>query len=127
MVGGAIPETAGAYYPPTILTDVRPGMPAFDEETFGPVAAMIRVKDEAEAVAMANHSRFGLGASVWTANTERANRIASQIESGMVFVNSMTRSDARMPFGGVKSSGFGRELWVQGLRSFANVKTVCVG
>jgi succinate-semialdehyde dehydrogenase / glutarate-semialdehyde dehydrogenase len=127
VLGGTIPNQAGAYYPPTVLTNVKPGVAAFDEETFGPVAAVIRVKDEAEAIAMANNSRFGLGSSVWTTNLERANRVASQIESGMVFVNSMTRSDSRLPFGGVKASGFGRELWTQGIRSFANVKTVCIG
>ncbi len=127
VLGGAISSQPGAYYPPTILTDVKPGVAAFDEETFGPVAAVIRAKDEAEAIAMANHSRFGLGSSLWTTDLERANRVASQIESGMVFVNSMTRSDSRLPFGGIKASGFGRELWVQGIRSFANVKTVCLG
>ena len=127
VLGGTVPNQPGAYYPPTVLTNVKPGVAAFDEETFGPVAAVIRVKDEAEAIAMANNSRFGLGSSVWTTNLERGNRVASQIESGMVFVNSMTRSDSRLPFGGVKASGFGRELWTQGIRSFANVKTVCIG
>ena len=127
LLGGSIPDLPGLFYPPTVLTDVQAGMPAFDEETFGPVAAMIRVRNEAEAVAAANNSRFGLGSSVWTANRERANRIAAQIETGMVFVNSMPRSDPRLPFGGVKASGYGRELWVQGIRSFANLKTVCLG
>jgi succinate-semialdehyde dehydrogenase/glutarate-semialdehyde dehydrogenase len=127
VLGGTLPAEPGAYYPPTVLTNVKPGVAAFDEETFGPVAAVIRVKDEAEAIAMANHSRFGLGSSVWTTDLERANRVAAQIESGMVFINSMTRSDSRLPFGGVKASGFGRELWTQGIRSFANVKTVCIG
>lgn len=127
LLGGSIPDSPGAYYPPTVLIDVGPGSPAFDEETFGPVAAIIRVRNEAEAIAAANKSRFGLGSSVWTTNVERANRVAAQIESGMVFVNSMTRSDPRLPFGGIKASGFGRELWVQGIRSFANVKTVCLG
>jgi succinate-semialdehyde dehydrogenase/glutarate-semialdehyde dehydrogenase len=127
VLGGTVPNQPGAYYPPTVLTDVKPGMAAFDEETFGPVAAVIRVRDEAEAVATANNSRFGLGASLWTTNMDRANRVAAQIESGMVFVNSMTRSDSRLPFGGIKASGFGRELWTQGIRSFANVKTVCIG
>jgi succinate-semialdehyde dehydrogenase/glutarate-semialdehyde dehydrogenase len=127
VLGGTVPKEPGAYYPPTVLTEVKAGVPAFDEETFGPVAAIIRVKNEAEAVAAANNSRFGLGSSLWTTDLERANRVASQIESGMVFVNSMTRSDSRLPFGGIKASGFGRELWVQGIRSFANVKTVCIG
>jgi succinate-semialdehyde dehydrogenase/glutarate-semialdehyde dehydrogenase len=109
-----------------VLVDVKPGNPVFDEETFGPVAAVIRVKDEAEAVAFANQSRFGLGSSVWSKDLGRANRVAAQIESGMVFINSMTRSDSRLPFGGVKASGYGRELWTPGIRSFVNVKTVYI-
>jgi succinate-semialdehyde dehydrogenase/glutarate-semialdehyde dehydrogenase len=125
LAGGEVPKQPGAYYPPTVLANVGPGVPAFDEETFGPVAAVIRVKNEEEAIAMANKSRFGLGSSIWTTDMNRADRVAAQIESGMVFINSMTRSDSRLPFGGVKASGFGRELWVQGIRAFANVKTVC--
>lgn len=124
LLGGQKPDRPGAWYPPTVLADVTPGMPAFDEETFGPVAALIRVKDEGEAIVMANRSRFGLGASVWTRDARRGDRVASQIEAGMVFVNSMTRSDSRMPFGGIKASGFGRELWIQGIRAFTNAKTV---
>src|SRR5262249_6278270 len=107
VLGGTIPNQPAAYYPPTGLTIGMAGIAAFDEEPYGQVAAVIRVKDEAEAVAMANHSRFGLGSSVWSKDLDRANRIAAQIESGMVFINSMTRSDSRMPFGGVKASGFG--------------------
>jgi succinate-semialdehyde dehydrogenase/glutarate-semialdehyde dehydrogenase len=124
LAGGRVPERAGAWYPPTVLADVRPGHAAFEEETFGPVAALVRVRDEAEALELANRSRFGLGASVWTRDAERGRRLASRIESGMVFVNSMPRSDPRLPFGGIKASGFGRELWVPGIRSFANAKTV---
>jgi len=124
LLGGEVPAGAGAFYPPTILGSVGPGMPAFDEETFGPVAALVRAKDEAEAIAMANRSRFGLGSSLWTKDRGRAARVASGIESGMVFVNAMARSDPRMPFGGIKASGFGRELWTPGIRSFTNVKTV---
>jgi succinate-semialdehyde dehydrogenase/glutarate-semialdehyde dehydrogenase len=127
VVGGVVPEGPGAYYPPTVLAEVRPGVPVFEQETFGPVAAVIRASDEAEAVRLANQSRFGLGASVWSRDPERADRIASQIESGMVFINAMTKSDPHMPFGGIKASGVGRELWVQGIRSFTNVKTVCAG
>lgn len=127
ILGGVVPDGPGAYYPPTVLAGVRPGVPAFDQETFGPVAAVVRASDEAEAVILANRSRFGLGASVWTRDAERADRVASGIESGMVFVNAMTKSDPHMPFGGIKASGFGRELWVQGIRSFMNVKTVCAG
>jgi len=124
LLGGEIPSGPGAYYPATILDDVVPGMAAFDEETFGPVAAIVRVRDEADAVRMANLSRFGLGASVWTGDLERGDRIASRIESGMVFINSMSRSDSWLPFGGIKASGFGRELWAPGIRSFTNAKTV---
>ena len=127
LVGGSVPDLPGAFYPPTVVADVEPGNAIFEEETFGPVAAVIRVRDEAEAIATANNSRFGLGSSLWTTDMDRANRVAAQIESGMVFVNSMTRSDPRMPFGGIKASGFGRELWVQGIRSFANLKLVCIG
>jgi succinate-semialdehyde dehydrogenase / glutarate-semialdehyde dehydrogenase len=126
VLGGTVPDMPGAYYPPTIVTEVRPGVPAFDEETFGPVSAVIRVRDEEEAVEAANNSRFGLGASVWSKDIDRASRVGARLESGMVFVNSMTRSDPRLPFGGVKASGYGRELWVQGIRSFVNVKTVYV-
>lgn len=127
VVGGVVPDGPGAYYPPTVIADVKPGIPVFDEETFGPVAAVIRATDEADAIRLANDSRFGLGASVWTKDPARGDRVASLIDSGMVFINSMTRSDPQMPFGGIKASGFGRELWVQGIRSFTNVKTVCGG
>jgi succinate-semialdehyde dehydrogenase/glutarate-semialdehyde dehydrogenase len=127
LMGGKVPEDRGAWYPPTLLAEVRPGVPAFDEETFGPVAAIVRARDEEEAVELANTSRFGLGASVWTRDARKGDHVASRIASGMVFINSMPRSDSRLPFGGVKASGYGRELWVQGLRSFANVKTVCSG
>jgi len=125
VVGGVIPDSPGAYYPPTIIANVHPGVPVFDEETFGPVAAITRVKDEAEAIELANRTRFGLGASVWSTNVDRARRVASQIEAGMVFVNSLTRSDSRLPFGGIKASGYGRELWSQGMRTFTNSKTIC--
>jgi succinate-semialdehyde dehydrogenase/glutarate-semialdehyde dehydrogenase len=127
VVGGVVPDGPGAYYPPTILADVTPGVAAFEQETFGPVAAVIRASGEEEAVRLANRSRFGLGASVWTGDPARGDRVASLVDSGMVFINSMTRSDPHLPFGGIKASGFGRELWVQGIRSFTNVKTVCEG
>ena len=126
LFGGTMPVERGSYYPPTILSNVKPGVAAFDEETFGPVAAIVRAGNEGEAIALANQSRFGLGASIWTTSVQRASRVALQIESGMVFVNSMTRSDSRLPFGGIKASGYGRELWTQGIRSFTNVKTVCI-
>src|SRR6266566_4125364 len=116
----------GAFYPPTVLVAVEPGMPAFDQETFGPVAAVIRAKDEADAIGMANASPYGLGAAVWTGDPKRGERVARELEAGSVFVNGLVKSDPRLPFGGVKRSGFGRELSEYGLREFVNVKTVWV-
>ena len=126
VLGGQLPGGPGAFYPPTVLTAVQPGMPAFDEETFGPVAAVVRAKDEADAIRIANGSRYGLGASVWTADRARGERVARAIEAGSVFVNALVKSDPRLPFGGVKRSGFGRELSEYGLREFVNIKTVWV-
>jgi succinate-semialdehyde dehydrogenase/glutarate-semialdehyde dehydrogenase len=127
LLGGSIPEGPGAWYPPSVLTDVRPGMPAFDDELFGPVAAIIPVRDEAEAVMLANASAFGLGGGVITRDVARGERIAADlIESGCVFVNDAVRSDARLPFGGIKESGYGRELAGYGIKEFVNIKTVCV-
>jgi len=127
LLGGSVPDGPGAFYPPTILTHVRPGMPAFDEELFGPVAAVVPVRDEAEAVAMANASPFGLGGGVITRDVVRGERIAADlIESGCVFVNDAVRSDSRLPFGGIKESGYGRELASYGIREFVNIKSVCV-
>ena len=127
LLGGKIPEGPGAYYPPTVLTDVRKGMPAYEEELFGPVAAIIPVRDEGEAIATANDSVFGLGAAVLTRDLDRGERIAADlIESGCVFVNDFVRSDPRLPFGGVKESGYGRELSSFGIREFVNIKTVFV-
>ncbi|MGZ5232458.1 MAG: NAD-dependent succinate-semialdehyde dehydrogenase [Burkholderiales bacterium] len=127
VLGGKIPEGPGAYYPPSILTDVRKGMPAFDEELFGPVAAIVPVKNEAAAIDMANDSVFGLGGGVITRDLERGKRIAAElIESGLVFVNEPVRSDPRLPFGGVKESGYGRELSSYGIKEFVNIKTVYV-
>jgi succinate-semialdehyde dehydrogenase / glutarate-semialdehyde dehydrogenase len=116
----------GWYYAPTVLTGVRPGMAAFDEETFGPVAAVIRADGRDEAVELANRSPFGLGASVWTADPVLAEALASEIESGSVFVNGIVKSDPRLPFGGIKASGYGRELSAVGIREFVNIKTVWV-
>jgi succinate-semialdehyde dehydrogenase/glutarate-semialdehyde dehydrogenase len=116
----------GANFQPAILDQVKPGMPAFDEEMFGPVAAMIAVKDDAEAVSLANQNRYGLGASVWTRDNERGEKIARQIESGSVFVNSLMRSDQRLPFGGIKKSGYGRELSELGIKEFMNAKTIFI-
>ncbi|HEV8471631.1 MAG TPA: NAD-dependent succinate-semialdehyde dehydrogenase [Methylomirabilota bacterium] len=126
LLGGEIPHGRGSFYPPTLLTAVDSGMPAFDDETFGPVAAVIRAKDEADAVRLANQSSFGLGASIWTADRERGERVAAQIEAGAVFVNAMVKSDPRLPFGGIKRSGYGRELSEYGIREFVNIKSVWI-
>ncbi|HYO16392.1 MAG TPA: NAD-dependent succinate-semialdehyde dehydrogenase [Thermoanaerobaculia bacterium] len=123
--GGRLPGE-GWFYAPTLLTGVEPGMPAFDEETFGPVAAVIRARDAEHAVELANRSRFGLGASVWTGDPARGEALAGEIEAGCVFVNGIVKSDPRLPFGGVKSSGYGRELSEVGIREFVNIKTVWV-
>ncbi len=126
-LGGEIPAGPGAYYPATVLCDVRPGMPAYEEELFGPVAAIIGVADEAEAVAVANDSVFGLGAAVFTADVDRGRRIAAEeLEAGCCFVNDFVRSDPRLPFGGIKESGYGRELSHHGIREFVNTKAVWV-
>ncbi len=127
LLGGEPLNRPGAYYPPTILTNVTPEMTAFKEETFGPVAAVIRAKDEADAIRLANTSDFGLGGALWTRDTERGERVAAQIESGAVFINGMTASDPRLPFGGVKRSGYGRELSSYGIREFVNIQTVWIG
>ncbi|ADE13435.1 Aldehyde Dehydrogenase [Nitrosococcus halophilus Nc 4] len=116
----------GAYYAPSILDRVQPGMPAFEEELFGPVAAIIRVADQAEAVAMANASRYGLGGSVWSRDVSWAEQLALQLQCGAAFVNGLVKSDPRLPFGGVKCSGYGRELSWHGMREFVNQKTVWI-
>ncbi|HYU33750.1 MAG TPA: NAD-dependent succinate-semialdehyde dehydrogenase [Thermoanaerobaculia bacterium] len=124
--GGRRIEGKGWYYPPTVLTGVQPGMAAFDEETFGPVAAVIRAEGTEEAIELANRSRFGLGASLWTSDSIRAEALASEVEAGSVFVNGVVKSDPRLPFGGIKTSGYGRELADVGIREFVNIKTVWV-
>ncbi|WP_077924241.1 NAD-dependent succinate-semialdehyde dehydrogenase [Spirosoma sp. 209] len=116
----------GCNVQPMLLDKVRPGMAAFDEETFGPLAVLIDAKDEAEAIRLANRSNFGLGSAIWTRDLDRANRLARQIEAGSVFINGLMRSDVRVPFGGIKQSGFGRELSDVGIREFVNIKTVWV-
>ncbi|HVP15286.1 MAG TPA: aldehyde dehydrogenase family protein, partial [Terriglobales bacterium] len=125
-LGGRRLEGPGFYFPPTVLTGVEPGMPAFEEETFGPVAAVTRARDAAHAVDLANRSRYGLGASVWTSDVRRGQELAVRLEAGAVFVNEAVKSDPRVPFGGVKCSGYGRELSAFGLREFVNIKTVWV-
>jgi succinate-semialdehyde dehydrogenase / glutarate-semialdehyde dehydrogenase len=124
--GGRRLEGPGWFYAPTVLAGVEPGMAAFDEETFGPVAAVIRARDAAHAVELANRSPFGLGASVWTGDPARGERLAAELDAGCVFVNGAVKSDPRLPFGGVKRSGYGRELSQVGIREFVNIKTVWV-
>jgi succinate-semialdehyde dehydrogenase / glutarate-semialdehyde dehydrogenase len=127
LLGGTIPEGPGAFYPPTVLTHVSKGMPAYDEELFGPVAAIIAVPDETEAIRVANDSSFGLGAAVFTQDKAKGERLAAQeLEAGCCFVNTFVRSDPRLPFGGVKASGYGRELSHYGIKEFVNIKTVYV-
>jgi len=127
LLGGVVPDRPGAWYPPTVLTDVAPGQPAHDDEVFGPVAAIIEADDEAEAIAIANASEFGLGSAVLTRDLERGERIAAEeLDAGLAFVNDNVRSDPRMPFGGVKHSGFGRECAGYGIREFVNIKSVHV-
>lgn len=126
LLGGEIPDGVGAFYPPTVLTNVSPGMAAFDEETFGPVAAIVEAADEREAITLGNRSSFGLGAAVFTEDPSRGERVAAQLEAGSCFVNDFVRSDPRLPFGGIKQSGYGRELGLFGIREFMNAKTIAV-
>ncbi|MBV8370024.1 MAG: NAD-dependent succinate-semialdehyde dehydrogenase [Candidatus Eremiobacteraeota bacterium] len=127
LLGGEPLERPGAYYAPTVVGDVRPGMRMASEETFGPTAAMMRARDAAHAVELANDSRFGLGGNLWTRDTARAEQLAAELRSGNCFINGMTASDPRLPFGGVKKSGLGRELSEFGIREFVNVQTVWIG
>jgi len=127
LLGGEVPDRAGAWYPATVLADVRSGQPAHDEEVFGPVAAVIAAESEADAIRIANASEFGLGSGVLTGDIDRGRRIAAQeLEAGLSFVNENVRSDSRMPFGGVKHSGYGRECSAYGIREFTNIKSVHV-
>jgi len=126
LTGGKPLDRPGYYYAPTVLTDIPRGCPAYAEELFGPVAALFRVRDVDEAIGLANDVSFGLGCSVWTNDTIEQARFIDEIEAGMVFVNGMVVSDPRVPFGGVKQSGYGRELSVYGIREFVNIKTVWV-
>lgn len=127
ILGGEIPEREGAFYPPTILTEVSKGMPAYSEELFGPVASVIRVESLDEAVSVANDTSFGLGSGIFTKNTSLALKTASEkIDAGACFINDFVKSDPRLPFGGVKESGYGRELAQFGIHEFVNIKTVCI-
>ena len=125
-LGGKRLNGKGYFYPPTILTGVKPGMPAYHEELFGPVAAVIRIRDEEEAIAVANDSCFGLGGSVWTRDTQKGEQIAARIEAGSISVNGRVKSDPRLPFGGIKGSGYGRELSHYGIREFVNIQTIWI-
>jgi succinate-semialdehyde dehydrogenase / glutarate-semialdehyde dehydrogenase len=127
ILGGRVPPGPGNFYPPTILAGVRPGMPAYGEELFGPVASVIGVRDEAEAIAVANGTPYGLGAAVFTRNRRTAARVAAQLTAGAVFANDFVRSDTTLPFGGTKQSGYGRELGPHGIREFTHVKSLCLG
>jgi succinate-semialdehyde dehydrogenase/glutarate-semialdehyde dehydrogenase len=127
LLGGKVPDRPGAWYPATVLTNVLPGQPAYDEEVFGPVAAIIAADDERDAIRIANSSEFGLGSGVLTADLDRGRRIAAEeLEAGLSFVNENVRSDSRAPFGGVKHSGYGRECGSYGIHEFVNIKTVHV-
>jgi succinate-semialdehyde dehydrogenase / glutarate-semialdehyde dehydrogenase len=126
VTGGNRLPRKGYFYTPTLLSDVRPGMPAFDEETFGPVAALIAAADVDDAVRLANLSRYGLGASVWTRDVKLAQSLSARLDSGSVFINGPVKSDPRLPFGGIKCSGYGRELAAFGIHEFVNIKTVWI-
>ena len=127
VTGGIIPEPPGSFYPPTLIVNVTPGMPAFDDELFGPVAVVIAAKDDQQALELANQTKFGLGAAVFTADLEKGKKIATEVlEAGSCFVNDFVKSDPRLPFGGIKESGYGRELSEFGIHEFVNIKTVVV-
>jgi succinate-semialdehyde dehydrogenase/glutarate-semialdehyde dehydrogenase len=127
LLGGTIPDLTGAFYPPTVLSNVKKGMPAYDEELFGPVASLIKAKDESEAIKIANDTIFGLGAAVFTGDIARGEKIAKEkLHAGCCFVNAFVKSDPRLPFGGIKESGYGRELSVYGIREFVNVKSIYI-
>lgn len=126
LCGGKRVEREGFFYEPTIVANLRKGLPAYDDEIFGPVASLIKAKDEDDAIRIANDSSFGLGASLWTKDISKAKELARKIESGSVFINGMMKSDPRLPFGGIKNSGYGRELSHYGIKEFVNIKTVWI-
>ena len=126
-MGGEIPNLSGAYYPITLLTNVKPGMPAFDEEIFGPVFSLIKATDEKHAIELANSTSFGLGSAIFTKDLKKGENLAkNKIHSGVCFVNDYVKSDPRLPFGGIKDSGYGRELSSYGMLEFLNIKTIVV-
>jgi len=128
LIGGKVPDMKGFFYPPTVLANVTKGMPVYDEETFGPVAAIIKSKNEIEAIDIANDTAYGLGAAVFTRDVENGEKIAREkVHSGNAFVNDFVKSDPRLPFGGIKNSGYGRELSTFGIKEFTNIKVVYVG
>lgn len=126
LVGGSRPDKEGAFFSPTILTDVKPGMPAYEEELFGPVAVVLIAKDEEDAIRLANDSRFGLGGSLWTTNIEKGKDLVRKVESGAVYINKLMASHPAVPFGGIKMSGYGRELAHLGIKEFVNQKTIWI-
>jgi succinate-semialdehyde dehydrogenase / glutarate-semialdehyde dehydrogenase len=126
LCGGDRPAMKGAFLNPAILTNVKPGMPAYEEEIFGPVASVIIAEDDEDAIRIANDSRYGLAGSIWTNDQEKGERLARMVESGSVFINGMVKSDPRLPFGGIKNSGYGRELSIAGIHEFVNIKTIWV-
>jgi len=123
LIGGSKPEGQGYYYNPTVITNVKPNMPAYHEELFGPVAALFVVENQEEAIELANDTQYGLGAAIWSADTEKAKSVGGAIETGTIAINGMVKSDPHIPFGGVKKSGYGRELSEFGIKEFLNVKT----
>jgi succinate-semialdehyde dehydrogenase/glutarate-semialdehyde dehydrogenase len=127
LCGGAVPDTPGFYYPPTVLTDITPDMRVHTEEVFGPVATLYRVADLGEAIEVGNGTEFGLGANAWTNDEEERDRLIRDLAAGMVFINGNVTSYPQLPFGGVKNSGHGRELFAQGIREFCNIKSVWIG
>jgi succinate-semialdehyde dehydrogenase / glutarate-semialdehyde dehydrogenase len=126
LTGARRAERDGYFYEPTVLTDIPKDSPAYREELFGPVACIFRAKDVGDAIRIANDTRFGLGASAWTNDEAERDRFINELEAGMVFINKMVASDPRLPFGGVKQSGYGRELGPYGIREFTNSKTVWI-